>query len=116
MLFTGVRRVFSTENEAQYNTIGAFWDEMSRKYGIENLRGLGYHWTERSIEYVIGLKQGRIEGADCTADLPDEGWETVRGRTEELGQIYGEIYKAGPLKYEIETFTEDGNCNILYYR
>ena len=28
MKFVGIRRVFSTENEEQYITIGAFWDEM----------------------------------------------------------------------------------------
>ena len=55
MLFKGISRVFSTENEAQYQTIGAFWDEMSGIYGLENLRGLGYNWTKDTIEYVIGL-------------------------------------------------------------
>ena len=29
---------------------------MTEKYDIENLRGLGFNWTETTIEYVIGLK------------------------------------------------------------
>ena len=33
-----------------------------------------------------------------------------------LKEIYDEIYKNGKLKYEIETFTEDGKCKIKYYR
>ncbi len=38
MNFFGIRRVFPTENEEQYETIGAFWDEMSNIYGREKLR------------------------------------------------------------------------------
>lgn len=41
MKFIGIRKVFSTKNEEQYSTIGAFWDEMSAIYGRENLMGLG---------------------------------------------------------------------------
>ena len=54
MLFKGIGRTFSTENDQQYETIGAFWDELAAKYGRVNLQGLGYGWKERSIEYVIG--------------------------------------------------------------
>ena len=42
MLFKGIGRTFSTENDQQYETIGAFWDELAAKYGRENLQGLGY--------------------------------------------------------------------------
>ena len=49
MVFTGIGRTFSTENEQQYETIGAFWDSLSAKYGLENLQGLGYGWTDRSV-------------------------------------------------------------------
>ena len=116
MRFIGISRVFSTENEAQYETIGRFWDEMAARYGLENLRGLGYNWTEDSIGYAIGLKDGVIDRADCEINLPDEGWVTVRGRTDDLGLIYGRIYLDGPLTYEIETFTEAGDCEIRYFR
>ena len=116
MLFTGVSEVFSTENEMQYETIGEFWDRMSEKYGLENLRGLGYNWTENTIEYVIGLKEGVIGQANCRVELPDDGWVTVCGRTADLGSIYSRIYEDGSLTYEIETFTESGDCVIRYYR
>ncbi len=116
MEFTGISRTFSTIGEEQYKTIGAFWDEMSAIYGMENLRGLGYNWTETTIEYVIGLKEGRIDGADCEVQLPDGGWVTVSGKTSDLGKIYDEIYKDGALKYEIETFDDDGSCVIMYRR
>ena len=56
MKFIGISRVFSTINNEQYKTIGTFWDELSEEYGMENLRGLGYNWTDDTIEYVIGLK------------------------------------------------------------
>ena len=115
MKFVGIRRVFSTENEEQYATIGAFWDEMSKKYGRENLMGLGCNWTNNSIEYVMALKDGLIVGKNYEIDLPDE-WITVNGRTDELSMIYDEIYKDGPLLYEIEEFDDNGNCMIKYCR
>ena len=60
-MFKGIGRTFSTENDQQYESIGAFWDELAAKYGRTNLQGLGYGWTERSIEYVIGLIDGEID-------------------------------------------------------
>lgn len=116
MLFTGISRTFSTGNDLQYETIGAFWDELAAKYGRMNLQGLGYGWTDRSIEYVIGLIHGEIDGADSTVELPETGWFIVRGRTEDLGEIYDKIYQKGKLKYEVERFTDDGDCEIMYYR
>ena len=116
MIFEGIGRTFSTVNDRQYKTIGAFWDDLSAKYGLENLQGLGYGWTEHSIEYVIGLKSGEIDQADRTVELPDDGWILVSGRTERLGQIYEEIYRDGRLKYEIERFTDTGDCENLYLR
>ena len=116
MKFVGISRTFSLKNEEQYNTIGAFWDEMEALYGLENLQGLGYLWKNGSIYYAIGLKIGEISGSDFTIDLPEDGWVCVQGKTDELKEIYDEIYQDGALKYEIETFSEDGSCRILYYR
>jgi len=116
MEFKGISKTFSTVGEKQYETIGAFWDEMSRIYGREKLRGLGYNWTETSIEYVIGLIDGDIEGFNITVILPDEGWISVSGRTGKLGEMYGEIYKDGPLLYEIEMFDDEGKCMVMYRR
>ena len=116
MLFTGIGRTFSTENDRHYEPIGAFWDELAAKYGRENLQGLGYGLTERSIEYVIGLTGGEIDEADRAVELPDTGWVTVRGKTADLGEIYERIYQEGRLKYEIVRFTDSGDCEIMYYR
>ena len=116
MLFIGVSKDFSLKNEDQYNTIGAFWDEMSEKYGLESLCGLGYRWQGGKISYAIGLKDGIIEGANLRLDLPDDGWITAEGETDNLKAIYDNIYKDGPLKLEIETFTLDGKCLIRYLR
>ena len=116
MQFKGISRVFSTIGDRQYETIGAFWDELSEQYGIGNLRGLGYNWTSSSIEYVIGLKDGEIAGWNASVSLPDDGWKRVKGRTENLSGIYGEIYQDGPLRYEIEMFDDDGSCTIDFIR
>ena len=61
MFFKGISREFSLQNEDQYNTIGAFWDEMALLYGLENLQGLGYKWAGDKIFYAIGLKIGDIK-------------------------------------------------------
>ena len=116
MVFKGITKTFSLINEDQYNTIGAFWDEMSLIYGLENLQGLGYNWKGNTMEYAIGLKNGEIKDYDLTITLPDDNWIIAKGKTDFLKELYDEIYKDGSLKYEIETFNEDGSCIIKYYR
>lgn len=116
MKFSGISRTFSTINSMQYETIGAFWDECSKKSGRENLRGLGYNWTEDSIEYVIGLKNGIINGANKTISIPNDNWQTRNGYTDELGKLYEEIYSDGVLDYEIESFNDDGTCEVKFHR
>ena len=116
MLFIGISKEFSLLNEDQYNTIGDFCDEMALIYGLENLQGLGYLWNDNKISYAIGLKVGKIKDFNLSIELPDENWTEVYGKTTNLKEIYDEIYKSGSLKYEIETFTEDGKCLIKYYR
>ena len=116
MLFKGISKEFSLLNDDQYNTIGDFWDELALLYGLENLQGLGYKWSGGKIYYAIGLKIGDIKDYNLCIELPDEGWFIADGKTEELKDIYDEIYKFGSLKYEIETFTENGECRIKYYR
>ena len=116
MVFQGVSKEFLLTNEQQYDTIGAFWDEMVLLYGLENLQGLGYRWQDGKISYAIGLKTGCIRGHNVSITLPDTGWVTVTGETDNLKKIYDDIYQSGPLQYEIETFGEDGSCEIRYYR
>ena len=116
MVFRGIARDFDLTNEQQYETIGQFWDEMACLYGLENLRGLGYAWQGDTISYAIGLKNGEMQDENLNIELPDEGWETVKGQTDCLKANYDEIYQGGSLRYEIETFFEDGTCQICYYR
>ena len=116
MIFKGVLKQFSLLNNDQYNTIGEFWDEMAELYGLENLLGFGYRWEGGKIHYAIGLKNGDIKDYNLCVELPDEGWQTVYGETDNLKEIYNEIYKSGALKYEIESFYENGKCKIDYYR
>lgn len=116
MEFKGISKVFSLSNEQQYETIGRFWDEMAMLYGLENLQGLGYNWKDNKISYAIGLKNGHIKGYNVSVALPDNGWVRIEGKTDNLKQLYDEIYKDGVLLFEIETFYENGNCEIRYYR
>ena len=116
MQFNGISRVFKLTNEEQYETIGQFWDEMALIYGLENIQGLGYKWENDEISYAIGLKNGDIEGYNLSINLPDDGWITASGETYHLKELYDEIYKNGRLTYEIETFFEDGRCEVRYYR
>ena len=119
MIFRGYVRRFSTENDGQYDAIGAFWDEMAAIHGRENLRGLGFGWTADTIEYAIGLKTGELNRSDpayLEMELPDAEWQHWRGRTDSLAAMYEEIYRDGPLRFEIETFDDDGNCELMVFR
>ena len=123
MLFRGLYKEFSTRDEGQYEAIGAFWDALSRRFGRENLQGLGFGWTENTISYAIGLKEGVLP-ADAQypgavyreIPVPDAGWLRFTGRTEQLARLYAEIYEEGVLAYEIERFSETGDCEILVIR
>ena len=115
-VFYGISRDFSLIDEDQYNTIGAFWDEMADIYGLESIVGLGYNWHGNTMSYAIGLKSGVIDGFDASVDLPRDGWENADGKTENLKEIYDKIYTGGALVYEIESFYDDGSCQIKYHR
>lgn len=116
MIFKGISKTFSLKKQEQYDTIGAFWDELAQQYGLENLQGLGYKWQNGQIWYAIGLKNGEIDGCNLCIQLPDDGWQSVDGKTDELPAIYNEIYRYGVLRFEIESFYENGSCHIKYYR
>ena len=116
MEIKGIKRTFSLIGEEQYNTISAFWDEMESLYGLENLLGVGYNWQEGSMDYLIALSDGVIDGFNETLILPDDGWISRKGRTESLKALYDEIYKDGRLSYEIERFYENGECLISFIR
>lgn len=128
MRFCGISRVFSTENEIQYENIGQYWDDFASLYGREAIKGLGFNWAEHSTEYVLGtidhalpfdMEKLREKYPDCVykeVELPDSGWKAYAGQTEDLSDMYGKIYQEGPLKYEIESFFEDGSFFLEIYR
>lgn len=123
MRFSGLSKAFSTVGDSQYEAIGAFWDAMADRFGRENLWGLGYGWTKSTITYVICLKNGSLPpdaqypGAVFQdIELPDEGWLYFTGRTENLSELYADIYADGALMYEIEQFYENGDCEVFVIR
>ncbi len=128
MVFKGISKRFSTEDNRQYNEIGDYWDYFAVKYGRENLFGLGLNWENDSIEYVIGQCEGRMEYNLETVRkkypdavykeivLPDTGWTVYYGQTEKLSELYERIYREGVLLYEIEAFYDDGSCLVKIIR
>lgn len=121
MKISGYSRCFQTKGGVQYDTIGRFWDELSAQFGMENLIGLGFNWTRNTIEYLIGLKYGEIgsglfrEADYRTIILPDKGWLEYRDETENLKELYSEIWNRYTPKYELEEFWEDGTCRVRVY-
>lgn len=127
MIFRGISIRFSTENDGQFETIGAFLNRMRLLLPGKALQGLGFNFTKNRIEYVIGsIKDSGIDFEDIEKQMktdypdvqykeiciPDAGWEKHFCRIEDLGLLYKKIYQQGPLTYEIETIHEDGECVI----
>ena len=63
-----------------------------------------------------GSLQKDSDNANCSVALPDSGWIDVKGKTAELDLMYQKIYAKGIITYEIESFNDEGECEILYYR
>ena len=121
MIFHGIGRRFSTENDRQYEDIGRFWDDMAAVYGRENLLGVGWDWREDSLMYALGrmdqLFEDGMPGMDAIClELPESGWQSWRGETDRLDELYGRIYMDGALTYEIERFSDDGKSRTDVYR
>ncbi len=128
MKVQGYQLKFSCKDGEQYIKIGEFWDNMSNLFGRGNLFGVGYGWQSDTILYLIGHQKEDVRVAEkqikqmysdieyIEVNLPDEGWLTYVGRTEQLALLYDEIYKQGSLDYEIEYFSDGGECRILVYR
>lgn len=128
MKFIGISKRFSTKNSIQYKDIGDYWDYFSKLYDKEKLMGLGLNWNEDSFEYVIGTTTDHFDYdlsliqktyPDCIYKeivLPEKNWLVYNGLTNELSKLYDVIYQDGILKYEIESFKNDGTCKVIIYR
>lgn len=132
MIFKGYVMTFSTVGEKQYETIGKIWDLMSNLYGISNIRGLGYGWTDSSITYCFGFKEElsddvyleRLETVNELSqkpfrfnkiEIPDSDWKEFNGTVNTIPEVYDEVYKDGNLDFEIETFDEEGNFKTVVH-
>lgn len=120
---------FSTENDSQYEAIGNVWDAFAREYGISNIHGLGFSWSEKTIDYCFGFKEElsddeylkRLTVVNTFSDkpfrfnkieIPDSSWNVFEGKTDSLSVLYDKVYSQGRPDYEIETFDDSGSCKI----
>ena len=129
MIFKGIKVTFSTENGRQYIDIAKFWDIMEKHYDVDRLSGLGLNWTKNTMDYIIGFRDNSmtnevlkvIKPYYTSAEyviklLPNRDWEKYKGHVSKIKEKYSEIWKAGAVKFEIETFDKDGNMKLLIHR
>ena len=71
------------------------------------LAGIRYYgaFDGDRIVGVLGIREGE-------AHIISAG----SSKTVDLGNIYEKIYREGRLNYEIERFTDSGDCEIMYCR
>jgi len=127
MVFYGVKIRFDCTNNQQYKSIGDFWKFMTDAYPTFTLKGVGCNWSNDSFDYIIGdfaapdfdmdkIKEHFTAADNVEINLPDKGWKTYMGKTQELSKLYDEIYKDGALDYEIEEFFQNDDCKISICR
>lgn len=118
---------FACADGEQYETIGAFWDHMRAVCPGVQLSGVGYGWENGTLRYLIGTENGLPAAAEKIRSvfpeveytellLPDAGWKTYTAAADTLDVLYAEVYRDGPLSYEIEQFDADGNTVVRIYR
>lgn len=129
MIFRGIKVTFLLENERQYVDIAKFWSIMEKYYDVNKLSGLGFNWTDTTMDYVIGFRDNSMTAAELdkikpyfrSAEyviklLPKDNWKKHIGHVSQIKEKYNELWKAGAIKYEIETFDEEGNMKLLIHR
>lgn len=128
MTICGIQIRFDCKNGEQFENIGKFWNEMRALCPEITLSGVGFGWENDTLCYLIGTETGvptkavsaiqkQFPEAEHTAiHLPDDGWKTYTATADTLDVLYAEIYKDGPLDYEIERFGADGRAEILIFR
>ena len=127
MLIRGVQIRFDCKNGEQFENIGVFWDRMRALCPETVLSGVGFGWENDTLCYLIGTENDVPTDAAALTDrfpeaknaellLPDDGWKRYTATADTLDVLYSEVYKDGPLTYEIERFDADGNAEILIFR
>ena len=128
MTVCGVQIRFACKNGEQFEAIGRFWDRMRALCPDKSLLGVGFSWENDTLCYLIGTENGVPEhAAEMLSDefpgavsaallLPDEGWRTYTATADTLDRLYTEIYRDGPLDYEIEQFDADSRAVVRVYR
>ena len=128
MTVYGVQVEFRCADGEQYEAIGAFWDAMRLCCTDIPLLGVGFAWRNDTLQYLIGTESGvpentaekiaaQFPGAvSAELRLPDSGWKTYTATADTLDELYGEIYRDGPLDYEIEEIKADGSAVIRIWR
>ena len=127
MTIKGIKLRFDCANDGQYEMIGSFWDTMRALCPRMELSGVGFGWQNDTLCYLIGTENGVPKAAqkmkeyfpdavNTEIDLPDDGWKTYTATADTLDVLYAEIYKDGPLDYEIERFDAAGNAVVMIHR
>ena len=128
MKIRGVQVRFDCKNGEQFEAIGRFWDRMRVFCSGESLLGVGFGWQNDTLCYLIGTENGVPEGAAealstvfpgaviAELQLPDSGWKKYTATADTLDVLYTEIYKDGPLDYEIERFDASGKAEVAIWR
>lgn len=126
LTFIGIGRKFSIIGEDQYNTIGRFWDLMSKFTNKDDLIGFGCNWTKTDMEYYIGFIYD-VDYADILNNLNSKmknlkiakfklgtnDWNLYEGKTKNISKMYDFIWTDKVVTSELEFFTNDGNCYLL---
>lgn len=129
MKFKGIKVTFSIENGRQYKDIAKFWEIMEKHFDVNRLSGLGFNWTDTTMDYAIGFRDNSMtraeldkvkpyfSGAEYIIQLlPNKNWRKYKGHVSKIKEKYTKIWNAGAVKFEIETFDDEGNMKILIYR
>ncbi len=128
MTVRGVQLRVGCKNDEQYDWIGIFWDEVRRCHPRMKLVGVGHSWENGSFYYLIGKEGGLPEktiekvrkrfprAESVRLKLPDYGWEAHFSTLQTLEETYAEIYKDGPLTYEMERIHENGAVTLFVLR
>lgn len=129
MIFRGIKVTFSIKDGRQYIDIPKLWEIMEKHYDIEKLSGLGLNWTKTTMDYVIGFRDNTMTKDELdkirpyfpSAEyvvklLPKTQWKKYKGHFNDRAEKYKEIWKLGQVRFEIETFDNEGNMKLLIHR